>query len=128
MCSTHGPGLSELKTNNRLKYATALNCIFVVLEFAAGVLSGSLALVTDSVHNAVDSLTLALAFLASWVSQKPADKLRTYGYHRAKVLMALMNAIILVFVLIGIGYFAFQRFANPMPVDGAIVAITGAIG
>ena len=128
MCSSHGPELPELKTNRRLKYAVALNCIFVVLEFAAGVLSGSLALVTDSIHNAVDSLTLALAFLAGWVSQRPADKFRTYGYHRAKVLIALANAVILVFVLAGIGYLALQRFADPQPIDALVMVATGMIG
>lgn len=115
-------------TASRLKYATGLNCLFVVLELVAGVLSGSLALMSDALHNAVDSVSLILAWLAERLALRPADQLRTYGYHRATVLCALLNSFILVAVVLGIAYEALERFYSPMPVNGAIVTITGVIG
>lgn len=128
MCSSHHSAVSDLATNRRLKYAVLLNCAFVVLEFTAGILSGSLALVTDSIHNAIDSVTLLVAWLAGRLAQRPPDRWRTYGYHRAPVLAALLNGFVLLVVMVVIGYHAVERFQEPVQVHAGIVAITGLIG
>jgi len=128
MCSSHQSTSSDLATNRRLKYAVLLNCAFVVLELAAGILSGSLALVTDSIHNAIDSVTLLVAWLAGRLAQRPPDRLRTYGYHRAPVLAALVNGFVLIVVMVVIGYHAIERFHEPVKVQAGIVTITGLVG
>lgn len=127
MCSHH-PHLNELATHRRLKYALLLNSLFVIVELGAGLLSGSLALLSDGVHNAIDSITLGTAWVASWLAMRPADRDNTYGYQRYPVLFALLNALILVVVVAGIAYNAFGRFLSPVPVDGTVVLVTGLIG
>lgn len=128
MCSSLDRTSGDAATNRRLTYAALINCAFVVLEFTAGILSGSLALVADSIHNAVDSITIGVALLAGRLAGRPADRWRTYGYHRTKPLAALLNAFILFLVILGIGYHAIERFTKPVHVDSSVVVITGLIG
>ena len=76
-----------------LGWAALLTCGFMVAEAIAGVISGSLALIADAGHMLADSASLALAWLAIWMSRKPADQRRTYGSHRFQVLAAYSNGL-----------------------------------
>src|SRR5436309_15742390 len=69
---------------------------FVVLELIAGLRAHSLALISDAGHNATDALALVLAWFAVFLQGKPADESRTFGYHRAGVLAAFVNALTLL--------------------------------
>ena len=79
--------------------------------------SGSLALVSDAGHNFTDALALILASIGVWMQSKPADSVKTYGYHRAGVLTAFANALTLVGISIFIFFEAWQRFAHPQHIE-----------
>ena len=79
-----------------LKWSLVATLIFVIIQFAAGLQSGSLALLSDAGHNLTDALALALAMFGVYLKAKPADESRTFGYHRGGVLAAFVNAISLV--------------------------------
>jgi cobalt-zinc-cadmium efflux system protein len=90
---------------------------FVIFEFAAGIHAHSLALISDAGHNATDALALLLAWFAVYLQGKPADESRTFGYHRAGVLAAFVNALTLVLLSIWILYESQVRLLNPVAVD-----------
>jgi cobalt-zinc-cadmium efflux system protein len=86
--------------------------------------SGSLALFADAGHVAADALGLALAWFAAAQSRRPADARRTYGYHRAGILAAMANALVLVLVIGLIALEAVRRLLHPEPVAGGAVVLT----
>jgi len=90
---------------------------FVIFEFAAGIHAHSLALISDAGHNATDALALLLAWFAVYLQGKPADESRTFGYHRAGVLAAFVNALTLVLLSVWILYESWVRLLHPVAVD-----------
>jgi len=104
-----------------------ITLIFVFVEIAAGLFSNSLALLTDAAHNFTDVLALALAWWAIWLTSQPASQKRTYGYHRAGILAALVNSTTLVVIAIGIFYEAYHRFINPPEVQADVLIGVGVI-
>lgn len=114
--------------DKNLKYGFFINTTFVVLEFAAGLAANSLALISDAAHNLTDSMSIGFSYFASRFSKRRADDKRTYGYGRAAVLAAMVNATILSVTAVLIYREAFSRFSSPEAVDGKFVAILGAIG
>ncbi len=105
-----------------------INTTFVVVEFTAGIFSNSLALISDSAHNLTDSFSILLSYSANRISKREADHSKTFGYGRTAILAAVINATILLVTSIFIFYEAYQRFLDPQPVLGGIVAIIAAIG
>ncbi len=106
----------------------ALNLVFVLIEAAVGFWSKSLALLTDAGHNLSDVAGLALALLAFRLAKVKATPTFTYGYRKTTVLVALLNAVILLIAIGGIGYEAVMRLFSPQPVAGKSVAIVAGIG
>ncbi len=104
-------------TANILKWSFFATILFVVVEALAGFHSGSLALVSDAGHNFTDALALVLATIGVYMQSKPADSIKTFGYHRAGVLTAFVNALTLVVIAIFIFYEAWQRFLNPQHIE-----------
>ncbi len=88
----------------------------VATELVGGYLGHSLALVSDAVHNLSDVPTLAISWLALRWTERPADSERTYGYHRAGILAAFANAILLVLVALYLFYQAYERLRRPVAV------------
>ena len=104
-----------------LKRALALTCVILAVEFAGGVVSHSLALLSDAGHVLTDVFALGLAWFAIEQAKRPADRRRTYGYQRVSILAALVNSVTLIVIVIAIAIEAVHRLANPEPVQGAIV-------
>jgi cobalt-zinc-cadmium efflux system protein len=104
-------------TARTLKWSFFATVLFVVIEAAAGFHSGSLALVSDAGHNFTDALALVLAAIGVYMQSKPADSVKTFGYHRAGVLTAFVNALTLVVIAIFIFYEAWQRFLHPRHIE-----------
>jgi cobalt-zinc-cadmium efflux system protein len=102
---------------NTLKWSFLATILFVVVEAIAGFRSGSLALVSDAGHNFTDALALVLATIGVYMQSKPANSVKTFGYHRAGVLTAFANALTLVAISVFIFYEAWQRFAHPRPIE-----------
>lgn len=110
-----------------LRWSLAATLLFVGAEFAAGYYAGSLALISDAVHNLTDVPAMGLALLAVWLSSKPVDHKRTYGYHRAGVLAAFVNALVLVAVALYIIWEAYGRLRAPEPVRAGVMLAVAAI-
>ncbi len=111
----------------RLAASLLITLAFVFVEAAAGVWSNSLALLTDAAHNFTDVLALALSWHAIWLAARPANPRRTYGYHRAGILVALFNSTTLALIACGIFYEAYHRFIAPPQVDARILTLVAAI-
>jgi len=111
----------------RLGTAAALTVALVAVEAAAGLLGNSLALLTDAAHNVTDVIALGLSWYALRMTLRPAHPGKTYGYHRAGILAALVNSTGLVLIALGIFYEAYRRFRQPPDVDPAILTGVAAV-
>jgi cobalt-zinc-cadmium efflux system protein len=111
-----------------LKRALALTCLILAVEFAGGLASHSLALLSDAGHVLTDVFALGLAWFAVEQAKRPADQRRSYGYHRVSILAALVNAVTLIVIVIAIAYEAIRRLMHPEPVAGAVVIATALVG
>ena len=114
--------------DNKIKLGLVLNFGFTLFEFGVGIFSGSLALISDAGHNLTDSLSLVIAFFGNKVAKREANEEHTYGYGRATIITALINALLLLGLSIFIFYEAYKRILNPEPVEGFLVAIVALIG
>lgn len=111
-----------------LKWSFAATLLFVVVQFAAGLQSGSLALISDAGHNLTDALALALAMFGVYLQRKPADESRTFGYHRGGVLAAFVNALTLLALSAYLFYESYERLLNPHTVDEQVMIVTAGLG
>lgn len=114
--------------DNKLKLGLALNTSFTIIEFIAGILSGSLALTSDAGHNLTDSLSILISFFGNKISKREANEDHSYGYGRASILTALLNGFILILLAGYIFYEAFRRITKPEPVEGGVVMLIAFIG
>jgi cobalt-zinc-cadmium efflux system protein len=103
-------------TGEVLAGAAAATLLLVVAELLGGYVGHSISLVSDALHNLSDIPTLVISWIAVHWAARPADHERTYGYHRAGILAAFTNAILLVLVSLGLFYAAFERFLHPVAV------------
>lgn len=112
----------------RLLIALALIASYMAVEVAAGVISGSLALLADAAHMLTDAGAIGLALFAIWIGNRPASIKRTFGYYRTEVLAALFNVVSL-WVLAGWVFLeAYHRFRDVPEIAGGIVLVAGGIG
>ncbi|MDH4089112.1 MAG: cation diffusion facilitator family transporter [Cyclobacteriaceae bacterium] len=119
----------DFKHINRLFIiGIVLNFVFVLVEFGAGFLSNSLALLSDAGHNLSDVAILALALGALKLLTFKANEKYTYGYRKASILISLLNAIILLIAVGGIGYESIYRFISPQPVRSDVIIWVASIG
>jgi cobalt-zinc-cadmium efflux system protein len=105
-----------------------LNSLFVVIEFIVGLIANSLSLLSDAGHNLSDVVSLVLALLAFRLSQVKRIENYTYGLQKSTILVALANAIILIFVVVGIIWEAMDRIGKPVHTEGNIIALVAFIG
>lgn len=120
----HGAGTDR----HRVLLAMLLTGGFMFVEVVGGLIAGSLALIADAAHMLTDTVSLALAWFAFRITDRPADDRRTYGYHRFPVLAAFVNAVTLLVVVGWIVFEAIQRLLEPTPVLGGTMAVIAAIG
>jgi cobalt-zinc-cadmium efflux system protein len=120
------PKLDHL--NKAFIWGIVLNSAFVIVEFVAGIITGSLSLLTDAGHNLSDVASLALALLAFKMTKVGSNSKYTYGYKRSTILVSFFNAVILVVTVGIIIYEAITRFINPEVVSGSTMAWVAAIG
>lgn len=125
---SHGPSQVTSDNQRRMLWALILTGSFMVVEAAGGFFSGSLALLADAGHMLTDTASLALAWLAFRVAQRPSEENHTYGLVRAEVLAAFVNGLALILVTIWIGYEAVTRLMEPQPVKGGMMLIVASAG
>jgi cobalt-zinc-cadmium efflux system protein len=111
-----------------LKITLVLVLVIMVAEIIGGFLSNSLALLSDAGHMLTDALALALSMFAMNLSRRPATPTRTYGYHRAEIMAALINGTVLVLVSVFIFYEAYQRFNELPAVKSPLMLAVAVIG
>lgn len=115
------------RTRTRMALSLMITLVFVAVEAAAGIMANSLALLTDAAHNLTDVAALALSWYALNLADRPAHAGKTYGYHRAGILAALVNSTTLGCLAVGICFEAWRRFEAPAPVDaGMLMGMGGA--
>ncbi|MDH0029877.1 MULTISPECIES: cation diffusion facilitator family transporter [unclassified Acinetobacter] len=112
----------------KLTIALILTSTFLVIEVIAGLITQSLALLSDAAHMFTDAAALAIALAAIQIAKRPADNKRTFGYQRFEILAALFNASMLFFVAMYILYEAYQRFSQPPEIQSLGMLIVASIG
>lgn len=112
----------------RLLWAMLLTAGFMLVEVIGGVLSGSLALLADAGHMLTDTASLFIAWLAARLAHRPADTLRSYGYHRLQILAAFINGMAFIAIVVWIVVEAVRRFMAPVEVLGGMMLVVAGLG
>lgn len=120
MSHSHTHNHSNLK-GKKLLLTIVLNIVITVAQVAGGLVSGSLSLLSDALHNFSDVLSLIVSYVAAKLSQQKASINRTFGYKRAEILAAFINASTLIIVAIILIKEAIERFQNPQSIDSNLV-------
>ena len=115
-------------TGRTLGWSVAATVLFVAIEAAAGFRAHSLALLSDAGHNFTDALALLMAWFGFYLQSRPADETRTFGYHRAGVLSAFINALALVALSAWIIFEAISRLRSPETVSESIMIGVATLG
>ena len=114
--------------NKSLIIGLVLNGLYTILGFVFGIITGSLTLIADAIHNLTDNLTLGVSFVANRISTRKADSMRTFGYGRVTIIAAVINASFLIGVAIVVIMEAIERLKNPVEIQGGVVAAVAFCG
>ncbi len=118
----------EETLHKNLKLAIILTTIIFFLELGGGILSNSLALLSDSAHVLMDVIALVLSYVALKISARPSNNSMTFGYHRFEILAALINGVTIIGIAFFIFYEAYGRILSPPDVKGMEVLVLATIG
>jgi len=117
----------EVQGKNLL-FSIVLNIVITVAQVIGGILSGSLALISDALHNFSDVLSLVFSYVAHKLSKKKASVNQTFGYKRAELIAAFVNAMTLIIVALLLIYGATERFFNPQKIESGLVIWLSILG
>ena len=118
----------DLEAGDRRVFAAiAVNMGLTVAQIVGGIVSGSLALIADALHNFSDAISLIIAFGARKIARRPRAAEMTFGYGRVEVVAALINYTTLIVIGLYLLYEAAMRFADPQPVEGWLIVIIAGI-
>ncbi|MCK5730732.1 MAG: cation transporter [Draconibacterium sp.] len=123
----HSHGNTEVSLS-KLIFTIFLNLVITVAQIIGGIISGSLALISDAIHNFSDSISIILAYFAQILSSKPSTSKSTFGYKRAEILAAFINALSLIGISVYLVFEAVDRFVNPQEVDAKWMFWLGILG
>ena len=115
-------------SGKNLLVSIILNVVITIAQIIGGLLSGSLALISDALHNFSDVLALIFSYIANRLSKKEASIVQTFGYKRAEILAAFVNAVTLMVVAVYLIFEAFYRFSNPEKIQSNIVIWLSLLG
>lgn len=121
-------GHSHSYTGKRIFWVAFLNAVLTVAEVVGGLLSGSLALLSDAVHKLSDTMAIVLSYIANKIAGKAKDAKRTYGYKRAEILAAFINSTVLFTVSILLLFEAYKRLHAPEAIEGTLMISVALIG
>src|SRR5574341_1340531 len=127
MAHTHTP-TAAARSRGRLSATLVVTAAFFVVELAGALWTGSLALLADAAHMLTDVGGIALALFAIWIATRPPTPAKTYGYYRAEILAALVNALVLLVVAGGILWEAYRRILAPPGVLGGPMLAVAVVG
>lgn len=119
---------SSISAGNKLKYSVFLSLAILVAELVGGLLSNSLALLSDAGHVFADVIALGLSWYGVRQAEKPSDSRMTFGYHRIGVIVAILNAVTIFLIAVIILYESYRRFQSPQAVNSRLMLIVAIIG
>ena len=111
-----------------LLFSIVLNLVITAAQVIGGLISGSLALISDALHNFSDVLSLVFSYVAHKLSKKKASVNQTFGYKRAELIAAFVNAMTLIIVALFLVYGAIERFFNPQHIESGLVIWLSILG
>jgi len=115
-------------SQSRLIWSLAVTILLFVAEAVGGILSNSLALLSDAAHVLTDGFALALSLIAIIIAQRPTDWRATFGYQRIGILAALINGASLIIIAFFIAYEAYERFKYPPVIDAGLMLVIATAG
>jgi len=124
MSHNHNP---ETLGDKRLVAAIGVNIVLTFAQVVGGVLSGSLSLIADALHNLSDAASLIIALIARKIGRRPPDAFKTFGYRRSETIAALINLVTLIIIGLYLIYEAIGRFFSPQPIEGWTVVVVAGI-
>jgi len=126
---THGHSHdASVLSGNKIFWVTILNALITLAEVVGGLISGSLALLSDAVHNLSDTVAIAISYFANRIAQRPKNARKTYGYKRAEILSAFINSAVLLGISVALILEAFRRWYSPEPINGTVMIVVALIG
>jgi cobalt-zinc-cadmium efflux system protein len=123
----HNHHHSSEKMEGHLKLAVGANILLTLAQIIGGIISGSLSLIADALHNFSDAASLVIALIAIRIGKKSADEQKTFGYRRAETVSALINLTSLIIIGLYLCYEAIHRFINPEPITGWMIILVAGI-
>jgi cobalt-zinc-cadmium efflux system protein len=124
----HNHTHAENVRGKKLLWVTLLNFSISLVQVAGGIISNSLSLISDAIHNLGDTSAIFIAFLAGKHADKRPDARKTFGYKRTEILAALFNAVVLIAICIFLFVEAYERFRNPQTIKGGIMLSVAVFG
>ena len=117
----------ESDSDRCLLVAVGINVLLTLAQVIGGIISGSLSLIADALHNLSDAASLGIALFARKISRKPADEFKTFGYQRAEVIAALINLTLLIVISLFLLYEAIWRIVEPQAITGWIIVLVAGV-
>ena len=115
------------ESDRGLLLAVGINVLLTLAQVIGGIISGSLSLIADALHNLSDAASLGIALFARKISRRPADESKSFGYQRAEVIAALINLTLLITVSLYLIYEAVWRIVEPQVVTGLIIVVVAGV-
>ena len=128
MSHSHNHGNSLNTITGRLVITMLLNILITVMQIAGGIISGSLALISDALHNLSDAVSIIISYIAIRLKNRNNSERHTFGLKRAEILAAVINSAVLIAIYIFLFYQAFLRFLKPNKIEAGIMTLIASIG
>ena len=125
---SHQHEQTEGTSEKNLFITMLLNFLITVVEIVGGIVSGSLSLLSDAIHNFSDGIAIIVSFVAIRLSKKPRTLKYTFGLKRAELLAAIINASTLIIISFFLIKAAIERFSNPTPITGNLMLVVAVVG
>jgi len=119
--------VEEISTT-RLLITMSLNFVITITELIGGIISGSLSLISDALHNFSDGIAIIISYIAIRLNKKPVNINFTFGFKRAEIIAAVFNASVLIGISIYLFIESYHRFASPEPIEGGLMIVVASIG
>jgi cobalt-zinc-cadmium efflux system protein len=105
-----------------------LNFVITIVELIGGIISGSLSLISDALHNFSDGIAIIISYIAIRLNRKPVSKNFTFGFKRAEIIAAVFNASVLIGISLFLFLESYKRFVSPEPVESGLMIMVASIG
>ncbi len=128
MAHRHDHHVTESTSGKRLFATMMLNFLITGTEITGGILSGSLSLISDALHNFSDGIAIIISYIALRLNRRPKNAHYTFGLKRAQILAAIINSSTLIIISFFLLKEAYERFMNPQPITGGLMILVASIG